>query len=74
MAQRDLVASLRAYKRAEDRLKAAREDLERAIATALNNGEWQVIDVAELTGWSRETVRAIRDKVNKADAGASSDS
>lgn len=64
------MASLRAYKRAEDRLKAAREDLERAITTALNSDEWQIIDVAELTGWSRETIRSIRDKVNKTSAAA----
>jgi hypothetical protein len=70
MAQRDLVASLRAYKRAEERLKATRDDLEREIARAVDSGEWQIIDVAEVTGWSRETIRAIRDRVNKAAAGS----
>lgn len=59
MTQRDLVAKLRAYRRAEERLKAARADLDAEIVRAVDEGGWQIIDVAELTGWSRETVRSI---------------
>lgn len=59
MAQRDLVAALRAYKAAETRLKDARTSLEVEIRNAIKSGEWQIVDVAELTGWSRETIRKI---------------
>lgn len=59
MTQRDLVAKLRAYRRAEERLKAARADLDAEIVRAVDEGGWQIIDVAELTGWSRETIRSI---------------
>lgn len=59
MTQRDLVAKLRAYRRAKERLEAARADLDAEIARAVLEDDWQIIDVAELTGWSRETIRAI---------------
>ena len=59
VAQKDLVAVLRAYRRADDRLKQARTDLDEAIQQAVQSGEWQIVDVAELTGWSRETIRKI---------------
>lgn len=59
MTQRDLVAKLRAYRRAEERVKAARADLDAEIARAVLEDDWQIIDVAELTKWSRETIRAI---------------
>lgn len=59
MAQADLVAALRAHRRAEERAKQARTALEDAMRTAVNDDGWQIIDVAELTGWSRETVRKI---------------
>jgi hypothetical protein len=59
MTQRDLVAKLRAYRRADERVKAARLDLDAEIARAVLEDDWQIIDVAELTGWSRETIRAI---------------
>lgn len=59
MAQRDLVAALRAHKAAEVRLKETRAALDGAIRQAIKSGEWQIVDVAELTGWSRETIRKI---------------
>jgi hypothetical protein len=59
MTQRDLVAKLRAYRRADERVKAARAELDTEIARAVLEDDWQIIDVAELTGWSRETIRAI---------------
>lgn len=59
MSQADLVAALRAHQRAEERLKKARTDLEAEMRRAVLDGEWQIIDVAKLTGWSRETVRKI---------------
>lgn len=59
MAQRDLVAALRAHKAADARLKEARAVLDGTIRQAVTTGEWQIADVAELTGWSRETIRKI---------------
>lgn len=59
MAQADLVAALRAYRRAEERAKKARATLDAAIRQAVVDEQWQIIDVAELTGWSRETIRKI---------------
>lgn len=59
MAQADLVAALRTYRRAEERAKKTREALEAEMRRAVLDDEWQIIDVAELTGWSRETVRKI---------------
>lgn len=59
VAQKDLVAALRAYRRAEERRDQARADLDAAIQKAVETGEWQIVDVAELTGWSRETIRKI---------------
>jgi hypothetical protein len=59
MAQSDLVAALRAWKRAEERAKEARNYLDETIRRAVTGGEWQVMDVAEVTGWSRETIRKI---------------
>lgn len=59
VAQKDLVAALRAFRRADERLKQARIDLDKAIQQAVTSGEWQIVDVAELTGWSRETIRKI---------------
>jgi transcriptional regulator of acetoin/glycerol metabolism len=59
MAQADLVAALRTHKRAEERAKKAREALEAEMRRAVLDGDWQIIDVAALTGWSRETVRKI---------------
>lgn len=59
MSQADLVAALRAYRRAEERAKQTRADLEAAMRRAVDDEGWQIIDVAELTGWSRETVRKI---------------
>jgi transcriptional regulator of acetoin/glycerol metabolism len=59
MAQADLVAKLRAHRSAEARLHEAREELDAAIRAAVSSGEWQIIDIAELTGWSRETIRKI---------------
>lgn len=62
MAQVDLVAALRAYKRAQEQAVAARDVLEHEIQNAVSSGEWKIIDVAELTGWSRETVRKIANR------------
>lgn len=59
MAQRDLVAALRTHRAAKERLEKARADLDDAVREAVKSGEWQIVDVAELTGWSRETVRKI---------------
>lgn len=59
MAQRDLVAAVRAHEVAETRLKKARTDLDEVIRNAVISGEWQIADVAKLTGWSRETIRKI---------------
>lgn len=59
MAQRDLIAAIRAHKRAETRLAQARAQLDDAVRAAVKSGEWQIVDVAEVTGWSRETVRKI---------------
>lgn len=59
MAQRDLIAAIRAHKRAETRLAQARADLDDAVRVAVKSGDWQIVDVAEVTGWSRETVRKI---------------
>ncbi|TDD97586.1 hypothetical protein [Actinomadura rubrisoli] len=59
MAQRDLIAAMRAHKRAETRLTEARARLDDAVRDAVKSGEWQIVDVAEVTGWSRETVRKI---------------
>lgn len=59
MAQSDLVAALRAWRRADERAKEARAMLDETIRQVVNNREWQVADIAELTGWSRETIRKI---------------
>lgn len=59
MAQRDLVAAHRAFKTAEARAKQTREALDEAIREAVKSGEWQIVDVSNLTGWSRETIRKI---------------
>jgi transcriptional regulator of acetoin/glycerol metabolism len=59
MTQADLVAALRAHRRAEERAKTTREQLDAAIRQAVQDGDWQIVDVAELTGWSRETIRKI---------------
>lgn len=65
MATGTLVAKLRAHKAAQERLEQARQDLDEEIARAVNSGEWQIIDVAEVTNWSRETIRAIVKRVNE---------
>ena len=67
MAQRDLVAAIRAHKRAQERLDEARRNLDEAVRDAVNSGEWQIVDVAEVTGWSRETVRKIAKSTANAD-------
>jgi hypothetical protein len=59
MAQADLVATFRAYKKAQERAKEARETLDREIRIAVGSEEWRIADIADLTGWSRETVRKI---------------
>ena len=59
MAQSDLVAALRAHRRAEERAEKTRADLDKAIREAVANDDWQIVDIAELTGWSRETIRKI---------------
>jgi transcriptional regulator of acetoin/glycerol metabolism len=59
MTQADLVAALRAHRRAEERAKQTREQLDVEIRRAVQDGTWQIVDVAELTGWSRETIRKI---------------
>lgn len=65
MATGNLVAKLRAHKTAEERLKQARRELNEEIARAVDSGEWQIIDVAEVTGWSRETIRSIVKRVHE---------
>ncbi len=59
MAQADLVAKLRAHRVAEARVRDTRQELDAAIREAVASGEWQIIDIAEVTGWSRETIRKI---------------
>lgn len=59
MSQGDLVAALRAHRRAEERVKQTRGQLDEAIRRAVLDEKWQIIDVAELIGWSRETIRKI---------------
>lgn len=59
MAQGDLIAAIRAHKQAKARLDEARKNLNEAVRKAVTSGEWQIVDVVEVTGWSRETVRKI---------------
>ena len=59
MAQADLVAALRAHKAATNQLQKTRTELEEAIRQGVADKEWKIVDVVELTGWSRETVRKI---------------
>lgn len=59
MAQRDLIAALRAFRRAEEKRDQTRSELDDAIREAVRSGEWQIVDIAEVTGWSRETIRKI---------------
>jgi hypothetical protein len=59
MAQADLVAALRAHKAADAQLRKARTELEEAIRQGVLSGEWKIVDVVELTDWSRETIRKI---------------
>lgn len=59
MTTGNLVAKLRAHRAAKERLDQARNELDDEIARVIDTGEWQIIDVAEVTGWSRETIRAI---------------
>jgi len=59
MAQSDLVAALRAHRRAEERAEKTRGELDQAIRDAVLSKDWQIADVAQLTGWSRETIRKI---------------
>lgn len=65
MTTGNLIAKLRAYRAAEERLKLARRELDEEITRAVDSGEWQIIDVAEVTKWSRETIRAIIKRVHK---------
>ena len=65
MATGTLVALIRAHKTAEQRRALARRDLDHEIARVIDSGEWQIIDVAEVTGWSRETIRAIVKRVHE---------
>jgi anti-sigma28 factor (negative regulator of flagellin synthesis) len=59
MAQAELVAAIRAYKRAEERLEQARADRDEAIRQAIRSGEWKIADVVEVAKLSRETIRKI---------------
>lgn len=59
MAEANLVAKFRAMKTADERAKAAHDEFDAELRRAVNAKEWQIVDVAELTGWSRETVRKI---------------
>jgi hypothetical protein len=59
MAQGKLVAAIRAYRRAEERLEQARTDRDEAIRNAVQSGEWKIADVVEVTKLSRETIRKI---------------
>lgn len=59
MAQADLVAALRAHRAADVQLRKARTELEEAIRQGVLSGEWKIVDVVEVTGWSRETIRKI---------------
>ncbi|MEV7013351.1 hypothetical protein [Streptosporangium sp. NPDC051022] len=61
-----LIAKLRAHRAAKERLDQARRELDEEITRVVDSGEWQIIDVAEVTGWSRETIRAIVARVHEA--------
>ncbi|OPG13678.1 hypothetical protein B1L11_06740 [Microbispora sp. GKU 823] len=65
MTTGNLIAKLRAHRAAEERLKQARRELDVEITRVVDSGEWQIIDVAEVTGWSRETIRAIVKRVQQ---------
>lgn len=69
-----LVAKLRAHRAAQERLKQARHELDEEITRVVDAGEWQIIDVAEVTGWSRETIRAIVKRVHDLASGSSAES
>ncbi|MGW4663227.1 hypothetical protein [Streptosporangium sandarakinum] len=60
-----LVAKIRAHRAAQERLEQARHELDVEITRAVDSGEWQIIDIAEVTGWSRETIRAIIKRVHE---------
>lgn len=65
MTTGNLIAKIRAHKAAVERLDRARWELDEEITRAVDSGEWQIIDVAEVTGWSRETIRAIIKRVHE---------
>ena len=65
MTTGNLIAKIRAHKAAVERLDKARSELDEEITRAVDSGEWQIIDVAEVTGWSRETIRAIIKRVHE---------
>lgn len=71
MTTGNLIAKIRAHKAAAERLDRARNELDEEIARVIESGEWQIIDVAEVTGWSRETIRSIVNRVRKERAGES---
>lgn len=60
-----LIAKLRAHRTALERVEHARRELDEEITRAVDSGEWQIVDVAEVTGWSRETIRAIVKRVHE---------
>jgi transcriptional regulator of acetoin/glycerol metabolism len=59
MAQADLVAKFRAMKTADERARQAHDEFDAELRRAVKAGEWKIVDVADLTGLSRETVRKI---------------
>lgn len=56
---KNLVAAWRTDKTAVQRHRASRAELLETMREGVRSGEWQIVDVAELVGLSRETVRKI---------------
>jgi AraC-like DNA-binding protein len=71
MTTGNLIAKIRAHRAAVERVDQARRELDEEITRAVDSGDWQIIDVAQVTGWSRETIRAIVNKVHKDQAAES---
>jgi transcriptional regulator of acetoin/glycerol metabolism len=59
MAEAKLVAKFRTMRTADERARQAHEEFDAELRRAVKAKEWQIVDVADLTGWSRETVRKI---------------
>ena len=65
MTTGNLIAKIRAHRTAVERVDQARRELDEEITRAVDSGDWQIVDVAQVTGWSRETIRAIIKRVHE---------